>query len=160
MKDLIDQYESGGEQLALSLRGLTPQDLLCVPPADANVGRWSIQHVVIHLADAEQVLAERMKRVIAEENPQLLAFDENKWASRLEYDEQSAEDAAQLVELTRRQLARVLRKLTPADFERSGTHSESGRKTLADLLQTAVEHVEHHVKFIHEKRKFWGKEMW
>ena len=160
MKQLIEQYEAGGEKLALAIRGLTREDLLFVPPADAAVGKWSIQQVAVHLADAELVMADRMKRVIAEDNPQLLAFDENKWTQRLHYDAQSAEDAVQLVHLARRQLALVLRKLAPADFERSGTHSERGRQTLAELLNMAVDHLEHHLKFVRAKREFMGKEMW
>jgi hypothetical protein len=87
-------------------------------------------------------------------------MDESLWAQRLHYDAQSPEDAAELVQLTRRQLGLVLRKLSAADFERAGTHSERGRQTLSDVLRGAVDHLEHHVKFIHAKREFMGKEMW
>jgi uncharacterized damage-inducible protein DinB len=159
-RELIEQYAGGGEKLALAIRGLTLEDLLSVPAADANVGKWSIQQVVLHLADCEQVHADRMKRVIAEENPTLLAFDENKWAARLHYDEQSADDALKLVELTRKQMATVLRHLPEAAFSRAGTHNQAGRKTLADLIRTTIDHLEHHVGFIHAKRARMGKEMW
>jgi hypothetical protein len=115
---------------------------------------------VIHLADAETVYTDRMKRVIAEENPTLLAYDENKWANGLAYGEQSAEDAATIVELLRRQLGRVLVKLSPEAFERTGQHTETGRKTLVQLIDGANRHLDHHLKFIHAKRAAMGKEMW
>jgi hypothetical protein len=159
---LIEDYAAGGEKLDEAIRGLTPEDMAKVPPADAGpeVGKWSIQQVVIHLADAEAALADRIRRVIAEDDPVLLAWDENKFAERLMYGEQSVQDAVALVTITRRQLARVLRKLPDSAFSRAGRHSERGRQTLTDLLKAAVGHLDHHLKFIAAKREHAGKLMW
>ena len=158
---IIDEYEAGGTKLEQAIRGLTPEDLSCPPPADAqDAGKWMIQQVVMHVADSELVYAERMKRVIAEDNPTLQGYDENKWVSGLHYEDQSAEDAIALVTTARRQMARVLRKLPESAFARAGNHTESGRKTLAQLVEGAVKHLDHHVGFIHRKRAAMGKEMW
>lgn len=159
-KQLIDAYEKGADDLSQAIRGLTRDDLLAKPAPDANVGLWSIQEVVIHVADTELVLADRIKRIIAEDDARLLAFDETKWAANLHYADQSAEEAATIVELNRKQLVRVLRKLPEAAFQRAGTHSEAGRITLADVVKKAQDHMAHHVKFIHRKRALMGKEMW
>jgi hypothetical protein len=159
-KQLIDAYENGADDLSQAIRGLTRQDLLCKPAPDANVGLWSIQEVAIHVADTEFVLVDRMKRIIAEDNPTLLAFDETQWATGLHYADQSAEDAAKLIEINRRQFVRVLRGLPESAFQRHGTHNEAGRLTLADVLKKAQDHLAHHVKFIHRKRALMGKEMW
>src|SRR5437899_12770831 len=115
-RELIEQYAAGGEKLALAIRGLTREDLLAVPDADAGVGKWSIQQLLIHLADAEQVYADRMKWVIAEDNPPLPGFDQDKWAAALRYEDQSGEDAIKLIDLTRMQMASVLRKLPDGAF--------------------------------------------
>ena len=160
-RDVIDQYAHGGEKLSLAIRGLTREDLLCPPPQDEpSVGKWTIQQVVLHLADCEGVFADRIKRLISEDNPTLLGFDENKWAGALHYNEQSGEDAVHLVELMRKQLAAVLRQVPDAAFQRSGTHSEAGKVTLEQVLKKANDHLEHHLKFIHAKRAKMGKEMW
>jgi hypothetical protein len=159
-RSLLDLYESGGAKVRQALSSLTREDLISKPPGDWNVGKWSIQQVVIHLADSDAVLADRMKRVISEENPTLLAYDENKWAAALNYDAQSADDAVDLIDLTRRQMTAVLKNLSDSAFERAGNHSETGRKTLADLVKGAVNHLDHHLKFIHAKRQKMGKEMW
>ena len=42
-------------------------------------------------------------------------------------------------------------------FARVGTHNEKGRITLQDLLETYVEHLEHHLKFLRHKRQLLGK---
>ena len=159
-RDLIDQYEAGADKVAQAIRGLTREDLLCVPDPAANVGRWSMQQVVVHCMDSELVSIDRLKRMIAEDNPTLIGYDENKFLANLFYDEQPADDAAAIVAQSRKLFARVLRKLPPPAFERAGTHNERGRITVGSYLKAVVEHLDHHVKFIHDKRANMGKEMW
>jgi hypothetical protein len=159
-EDLIHQYEAGGEKAALAIRGLTREDLLCSPDPKADVGLWSIQQVVIHLMDSDLVSIDRLKRMIAEENPTLIGYDENKFTQHLFYDEQSAEDAAKVIDLSRLNFARVLKKLSPAAFDRAGEHTERGRITVGGYLKAVVEHLDRHVSFIHRKRAHMGKEMW
>jgi uncharacterized damage-inducible protein DinB len=148
-KTLIDQYEAGPAKLKEAIIGLSHDELLAAPIP----GKWSTQQVVIHLADAEAAQADRMRRVLATDNPPLLAWDENQFAANLHYDVQSAEDAVQMIELTRRQLARILRASPASAFDRTGTHSERGKQTLRDILTMAVTHMDHHLKFVDEKRK-------
>jgi uncharacterized damage-inducible protein DinB len=144
---LIDSYENGSGKILQILKGLTREDLLAHPVP----GKWSIQQVVLHLADSEQVFADRIKRV---------AFDEKKWTENLHYDAQSAEDAARLIELTRRQISRILRELPSEAFDRQGTHSQAGAMTLASIVKKATDHLEHHLSFIVAKREKLGKMMW
>jgi hypothetical protein len=155
-RTLIDRYEAGGEQLALAIRGLTRDDLLALPVP----GRWSTQQVVIHLMDSDLIAADRMKRIIAEDNPTLIGYDESKFAKNLHYDDQSADDAVKIFDMNRKMLAGVLRKLPDEAFARTGMHNERGKVTLGDQVRGYVNHLEHHLKFIHEKRAAMGKEMW
>ncbi len=159
-RELIEKYTDGAEKLSLAIRGLTREDLLVVPPADANVGLWSIQQVVIHCMDSELISTDRMKRMIAEENPALVGYDESKFAANLFYHEQPADAAVQIVALNRKSFAEVLRRLPESAFRRGGNHSERGRVALGDYLKSVVEHLEHHLHFIHKKRAHLGKEMW
>ena len=159
-RELIEQYAAGAEKLSLAIRGLMEEDLLCPPDPQWDAGKWSIQQVVMHVADCEQVYADRMKWVISEDNPPLPGFDQEKWAVALHYDEQSAQNAVKLVELTRAQMATVLRALPDKALSRVGQHSERGPVKVSDLLKYMVSHLEHHVKFIHAKRAKMGKEMW
>ena len=158
-RDLIEQYAQGGEKLSMAIRGLTREDML-VLPADANVGKWTIQQVVLHLMDADLIWAARMKCIIAEDNPTIVGYDESKFATHLSYDLQDAQIAVQIFDLNRKQFATVLRKLPDGAFVRTGNHNETGRITLEYSVQTMVKHLDHHVKFIHAKRAKMGKEMW
>ena len=152
-KALIDQFEAGGAKVKAAIVGLSRAELTAFPVP----GTWSIQQIVVHLQDAELVAIDRMKRIIAEDNPLLIGFDENEFTRNLFYDDQSAEDAAATLDLARRQMARVLRKLPDTAWARTGVHNERGKLTLGDLLELYTKHLERHLKFAHEKRAKLGK---
>jgi uncharacterized damage-inducible protein DinB len=152
-KALIEQFESGGPKLKAAIAGLTDDDLHAHPIP----GTWSIQEIVIHLQDSDAVAIDRMKRIIAEENPLVIGYDENKYVSNLFYAEQSALDAAEQVDLSRKQFARVLRRLGESAWSRTGVHNERGKMTLLEMLGLFTKHLEHHLKFAHEKRAKLGK---
>jgi hypothetical protein len=147
--DVITRYERGGSDLRAAVAGLTQAQLLMRPVA----GTWSIQQIVIHLMDSDLIGADRMKRIIAEESPPtLVGYNESLFADHLSYDLQPVEDAVTVFDLNRRLFARVLRKLPPAAFERTGMHTETGRVTLGWMLPHYVEHLDHHLDFIRRKR--------
>ena len=159
-RELIEHYAAGGEKLALAIRGLTREDLVAVPAADADVGKWSIQQVVIHCMDSDLIATDRIKRMIAEDNPTLIGYDENKFVANLIYDEQEAGQAVQIVDANRKLFANVLRKLPAPAWERKGNHNERGPVTVGKYLKSTADHLDHHIKFIHAKRAHMGKEMW
>ncbi|HEX7376951.1 MAG TPA: DinB family protein [Pirellulales bacterium] len=153
MDELIDSYTAGPGLLREAIAGMSADDLKARPVA----GRWSTLEVVCHLADADGVYAERIKRVLAEDKPPLRSMNPDEWQARLAYHERDAEEELRHVEFTRRQMARILRSLAPADFQRTGHHSEAGPLTLETLLRRVTEHVPHHVQFIQEKRTMLAK---
>jgi DinB superfamily len=155
-EELIEQYAQGGEKLRLAIRGLTDEDLKSFPVP----GTWSIQQIVIHVMDSELISADRMKRIIAEDNPTLIGYDETKFSKKLYYHDQPAADAISIIELNRRMFALVLRRLPDEAFNRTGMHSERGKIALGQYLQAVVNHLEHHLKFVYEKREKLGKLMW
>jgi uncharacterized damage-inducible protein DinB len=150
--ELIDNYLAGPRALRQAVAGLTREQLRARPVA----GKWSTLEVVCHLADFDPILADRMKRVIAEERPQLVGADENRFAAALAYHERDLEEELAIVERTRSQMGRILRTLAPEALQRVGVHSERGPRTLEELLTTATNHIPHHVKFIADKRRALG----
>lgn len=152
MQSLIDDYLAGARQLRAAVAGMTAGQLRVVPVA----GTWSTQQVVCHIADFEPIYADRMKRVLAEDEPTLFGGDPDLFAARLAYAERDVEDELTLVEVVRRQMGHILRTLAPADFQRRGIHSTDGPLTLEALLRRITGHIPHHVAFIEEKRRTLG----
>jgi uncharacterized damage-inducible protein DinB len=150
--ELTDTYLAGAKLLRQAVAGMNREQASARPVS----GKWSTLEVVCHLCDFEPVYADRMKRVIAEERPTLIGADQDKFAAALAYQDRDLGEELTLIETTRQQMGRILRK-APADaLQRVGIHNERGPMTLEQLLGYAINHIQHHVKFIHEKRQALG----
>jgi hypothetical protein len=154
---LLERYERAPEKLREALAGLGRKELNWKPPKNAGIGLWSIHEIVIHLMDSDLIGIDRMKRIAAEDNPLLIGYNETKFAHTLHYHDQSIEHALTILELARKQFARVLRKLPPSAFERTGIHNEVGKVTLGKQVEKYQEHFEYHLGFIEKKRRKLGK---
>ena len=150
---LLPQYLAGADQLGPAIAGLSAAELDALPVP----GTWSIRQIVLHLLDSDLIASDRMKRIIAEDNPTIIGFDESAFANNLFYDKLDAELACDLFAKNRRLTHEILRRLPDDAYARAGMHNERGRITLADLVETYTGHLEHHLKFIREKRKLLGK---
>jgi len=151
--ELADQYLAGAAALRKAVAGMTREQVVARPVA----GKWSTLEVVAHVADFEPVLADRMKRIVAlGEVPLLLVADENLYAKALGYHDRDVEEELNLVEAVRRQMAKIIRALKPEQLDLVGCHSKKGLVTLGQVIQTATNHIPHHIPFIADKRKALG----
>ncbi len=148
----IDGYLDGPVRLRRVVADLSPHQLQARPVA----GKWSTLEVICHLVDSEQAWCHRMKRVIAEEKPLLIGYDESRFTASLYYHQHDLADELALLESMRRQMAAILRTLPETAWSRTGVHSERGLITLADMLQAEVEHIPHHITHIIDKRRALG----
>jgi uncharacterized damage-inducible protein DinB len=137
MQKLIDDYLAGPQRLRDAVAGMTAVEIDARPIA----GKWSTRQVICHLADFEPVYADRMKRVVAEENPTIFAGNPDVFAARLAYEARDMEEELQLIEAVRKHAGRILKTLKPEDFQRK-----------EKLLTNVTNHIVHHIKFIEEKR--------
>jgi hypothetical protein len=127
----IDDYLVGPALLRQTVAGMTQEQLVARPVSN----KWSTLEVICHLADFEIVFADRIKRIIAEDEPPLVSGDENLFAARLAYHQRNAEEELLLISLIRQQVARILRTLKPEDFQRRGIHSEYGPILLDAMVE-------------------------
>ncbi|MBY0460580.1 MAG: DinB family protein [Gemmataceae bacterium] len=152
--ELADQYLAGADQLRAAVAGMTREQLLARPVP----GKWSTLEVVCHIADFEPILADRMKRILAlaAEVPLLLAADENLFVKELRYHDRDVNEELAVVESTRRQMARIIRGLTPEQLQLTGNHNKRGLLTLERVIGMAINHIPNHLTFVAEKRKALG----
>jgi hypothetical protein len=110
-----------------------------------------VLEVVCHLSDFELVYADRMKRVLAENEPTLFSGDPDDFAAHLAYGQRDLAEELEVISSTRKQVTRLLKTLDAAAFERRGTHTSDGPLTLATLLRRITSHIPHHAEFIRQK---------
>jgi uncharacterized damage-inducible protein DinB len=144
----VDVLAQGAAKLRIAISGLSDSDLQARP----GPGKWSIQEVIVHIADADCAFAFRIKQIIAEDNPTLQAWSENQFIERLNYPGQSVETALTLIDATRKQIAVILKDQPDAAFARTGTHTQRGAQSVADVIGYCVWHLDHHLTFIEGKR--------
>src|ERR1700682_2400037 len=128
---LLERFRRGPEVLAVVLTGVfgEEEDFTTAP------GKWSIRQIIAHLADAEMVGAHRFRQVVAEENPTLIAFDQDAWAANLDYARRKPKQSLETFRRVRAENYELLKVLSEEAFERAGNHTERGRMTVRQLLE-------------------------
>jgi|SRR5271170_633162 len=152
-RSVIDEYIRGSTAIQAAIKGLTAADLSAFPVANT----WSIRQIVLHLMDSDLIASDRMKRIIAEENPTLVGYDESAFAKNLFYNELDPHAAAEIFTKNRQLTGEILKRLPDSAFERTGMHNQRGRISLGEMLEMYVQHLDHHLKFIKHKRQLLGK---
>src|SRR2546421_6331563 len=137
LPQMIDAYLAGVGTLRRAVAGMTREQLLARPVP----GKWSTLEVVCHLADFDPILADRMKRIIAEDRPQLLGADEKRFAAALAYHDRDLEEELAVIANTRAQMARILRRQPDEVLRRVGGHNERGELSLERMLTLATRHI-------------------
>ena len=138
-RQLVAKYIDGYRAVAEALERLGPERL----DVRSAPGEWSAREIVHHLADAEMTGAIRLRRLLAEERPEIVAYDEEEYARRLHYDRPLGA-SLEAFDAARRATAELLEHLTATEWQREGTHSETGRYTVEAWLEVYAEHAHDH----------------
>lgn len=103
-------------------------------------GKWSAAELLAHLADSELVWAYRLRTVLAEADPVVTGFDQDRWAEKLGYRDRAPEVSLKEITFLRRMNLRLVRSLTEDDLERSGRHGERGRESVRHMIRLYAGH--------------------
>jgi hypothetical protein len=146
---LIALYRDGYRAIVEALHG-ADEETLAFRPAP---GKWSAREIVHHLADSEMTAGIRLRRLLAEDRPQIQGYDQDEFARRLHYD-RPHETSLELFKYVRTSTAEILERMQPADWLREGTHSEMGRYSAETWLSVYAAHAHKHARQIREARAF------
>lgn len=124
-----------------AIEGLSEEELCFKPAPD----KWSIHQILIHLTDSEILSTHRLKKVLSEEEPLLISFDQDAWPNNLGYDLLDREEHLLLFQLLRSSMLPILNNLTSKQCERVGVYEDAGRFTFKQLLEYRVQHVRDHL---------------
>jgi hypothetical protein len=146
-RQLIERYRAGYEEVARAVEGASDAELDRQPAP----GKWTPREIVHHLADSEMTSAIRLRRLIAEDRPLIKGYDQEEYARRLHYDRpiRSSLDA---LRAARASTADLLDRLTPEEWARGGTHSESGAYSVERWLEIYADHAHNHADQIRRAR--------
>ena len=144
---LIETYEFGYAAVEQALDGISDTELDARP--DAN--EWTAREIVHHLADSEMTSAIRLRRLLAEDDPTIVGYDQEEFARRLRYD-RPIEGSMLAFKGSRDATAPLLRSLTEEEWQRAGTHSEIGPYSVETWLRIYAAHGHDHADQIRRAR--------
>ncbi|MDQ3526032.1 MAG: DinB family protein [Chloroflexota bacterium] len=144
---LIEQYRDGYRVITEALEGITNTEM------DAREGsqEWSPREIIHHLADSEMTSAIRLRRLLAEETPEIIGYDQEAYARILYYD-RPIEPSLEAFRYARESTAQLLERMTDVEWERAGTHSESGVYSVEGWLEIYAVHAHEHADQIRRAR--------
>ena len=109
-----------------------------------DAGEWSVLQLAGHIADAELVVAGRLRWILAHDRPEILPYDQDLWVDTLHRDDDPAALLAAFDALRAANLD--LWQRTPvADRSRVGIHRERGEESFELTFRLLAGHDRVHV---------------
>ncbi|HEY4912482.1 MAG TPA: DinB family protein [Candidatus Dormibacteraeota bacterium] len=143
---LIERYRDGHRVVADALKGITDDEL------DRSAsGEWTPRQTAHHLADSEMMSAIRIRRLLTEDEPIIHGYDEATFARKLTSD-RPIEPSVEAMRWARETSAQLLERMTEEDWDRVGTHTESGSYSVQDWLTIYAAHAHDHAAQIERAR--------
>lgn len=135
-REPLDVLKRTPTALERAIKGLTPRQL----GKREAPGKWSIKHVLRHLADSDVVWSWRLRMVLAHERPPITGYDQDLWANRLGYEEADAKLSIADFTTLRKSNLRLLKRASGQDLQRVGVHSERGEESVAHWIRMYAGH--------------------
>jgi hypothetical protein len=145
---LIKDYADGYDEVIRALDNFPAESLGAHPIP----GKWSAREIVHHLGDSETTSAIRIRKLLVEDEPLIQGYDQDQFASRLHYNERDMAPALEAFRCARETTMQLLPLLSEEEWQRSGTHTESGRYTMEDWLRIYAAHAHNHAAQIRRLR--------
>ena len=120
-------------------------------------GKWSILQVLDHLTDQEIVNSFRLRSVVAEDEPPLRGYDQDRWSAHLRYGQADADTLLGELGVLRGRNLRLLAALGAEELERVGHHSERGPESVRRIMMLTAGHDLVHRRQIERIRGTLGK---
>jgi DinB superfamily len=144
---LVAKYKDGYGEVARALDGATDAELDRRPAPE----KWTAREIVHHLADSEMTSAIRLRRLLAEDRPVIVGYDQEEFARKLHYDRPIG-PSVEAFKAARTTTGAILDRMTEDEWAREGTHSESGRYTVLQWLRIYADHAHNHAAQIRAAR--------
>mgnify|MGYP003331045518 FL=1 len=150
MKEFAEKYKSATEEFLNVVANLKPFEL---DKSDSE--GWTPRQVIHHMADSEAQSYSRLRRLIAEPGSSIQGYDEGKWAenSTLGYRSEDIQVSLDVIKAVRESSYLLVTRLKESDLDLSGVHTESGKYTVKNWLETYSKHPVDHANQIREQIK-------
>jgi len=137
------------EKLLALARSLTRAELLKRPAP----GKWSIQEIACHLADAEIANAWRYRKVFAEDEFRITTYDQDCWVAAHQYRRQDLRLALEQFRALRARNVALMKLVGRKAWSRTAMHPTLGTLSAGQIIVHQVHHSANHLAQIERIRK-------
>jgi hypothetical protein len=148
---LIAVYAGGAARLRAAFEAV-PEAARKWRPSDDE---FSVHEVICHCADSETNAHSRIRYLLTDPAPVIVGYDPMRWSRDFAYQDHPVGAAMATIEAVRANTVPLLRRLDDDAWAAAGHHTEQGRYTAEDWLQTYAAHVEEHVEQIERTAAAW-----
>lgn len=120
-----------------------PNDLMDWQPGP---DKWSARDVAFHVAEIDQMLGLRLRRILGEDYPELAGVDTQAGVRLFRRSRLDLALALDSLAATSALNTALIEKLSAADLKRKGRHSQGHDVSAADLAAFMAFHIEAHIK--------------
>lgn len=113
-------------------------------------GKWPVRYILLHLADSETVLFDRIRRILSEPRQVLWVYDQEAWAKGLDYSRVPLDMSRRIYESVRNAIIYYAGEYYESKGQLEFVHSVTGVRTLKDEFDKVARHNEHHLAQIRE----------
>ncbi len=108
-------------------------------------GKWNVRQLLHHLADAETVLYDRIRRGIANPNQVVWGFDQDAWAINLEYESMPLKNNRLIYSHVRDAIIYLAARYYESAGGNQFVHSRTGVRSVKDEFDKVVWHNQSHL---------------
>ena len=139
----IEAIRALPSELTTVLKGMSEHQL-DTPHRD---GGWTARQIVHHIADSHMNAFIRMKLILAEDHPMMKPYDQDTWATMIDYTYDVTPSMA-IISGVHGRMVNLFENVREDQWSRVGDHPEHGEITLDFLLDLYSGHGKNHLQQI------------
>jgi uncharacterized damage-inducible protein DinB len=147
-RQLVDAIEATPANIRKATTGLNDAQLDTPYRPDG----WTVRQVVHHVPDSHLNAYTRFRLALTEDNPTIKPYDEAKWAELPDARSAPIDVSLTMLDAVHDRWVRLLRAMTPEQFERKLVHPDNGPMVLDTMLALYAWHGQHHTAHITKLR--------
>jgi uncharacterized damage-inducible protein DinB len=136
----LERLRSTVDEIAALLAAAPPPALGRRPARDA----WSATEIVCHLRDIEEAYGDRMRLILANDEPPVIQVDPDRWVDDRQYRRHEAAAALGAFRARRQDTLALLDSLDAGQWERAGRHPSRGLLTIRKIVHSLAKHDAEH----------------
>jgi hypothetical protein len=140
-QDPLKAQAGAAKKLGRLVKGVPASKLRKRPAPD----KWSVGEVLAHLADAEIVIAWRIRSILGAPGTPIQAYDQDAWAAVGNYAKRDPHKSIEQFRAMREANLAFYKSLRPEQWKQSGMHAERGEESLERIARMIAGHDINHI---------------